>query len=204
MEKVEQVQEVPVKPRKLFFIAVYFSAIPIFLTFLILFSLAIKYESNGYISRQAHKPQFQALPSDNNVSSISVESEDGRIEALDDFFASYESPLEGHAKTIVEEADTHNIDYRLLPAIAMQESTLCKRIIKNSYNCWGFGIYGSKVTKFSSYDDAIRVITETISKKYVQKGYIKPEEIVQKYTPGDTGKWPQVVNMMMDKIHQGL
>jgi hypothetical protein len=81
---------------------------------------------------------------------------------------------------------------------------LCKRIIKNSYNCWGFGIYGSKVTRFASYDDAIRTITETISKKYVQKGYVKPEEIVQKYTPGDTGKWPQVVNMMMDKIHQGL
>jgi hypothetical protein len=204
MENVEQVQEAPVKPKKLVFLAVYLSAIPVFLTFLILFSLAIKYESNGYISRQAHKPQFQALPSDNNTSSISVESEDGRVEALDDFFASYGSPLEGHAKTIVEEADSHNIDYRLLPAIAMQESTLCKRIIKNSYNCWGFGIYGSKVTRFASYDDAIRTITETISKKYVQKGYVKPEEIVQKYTPGDTGKWPQVVNMMMDKIHQGL
>ena len=205
MDVVVQVEEeVNVKPRKLFFFFFYLRAIPIFLTFLILFSLAIKYESNGYVSRQAHKPQFQALPSDNNTSSIAVESEDGRVEALDDFFASYGSPLEGHAKTIVEEADTHKIDYRLLPAIAMQESTLCKRVIKDSHNCWGFGIYGSKVTRFGSYAEAIKTITSTIDKKYIQKGFVSPEEIVQKYTPSDTGKWPTVVNMMMDKIHQGL
>ena len=36
-------------------------------------------------------------------------------------------------------------DYRLLPAIAMQESTLCRSIPVDSHNCWGWGIYGDKV-----------------------------------------------------------
>ena len=186
--------------KKVVFISMYLSAVPLFLFFLVLFSLAMKYEGNGYISRQAHKPQFQAVPSENLSTDVSLGHEDGRIEALDEFFKDYDSPLYGHAKAIVEEADKHKIDYRLLPAIAMQESTLCKKIIKNSHNCWGFGIYGGKVTKFESYEDAIRVITSTMAKKYVQKGYVSPEEIVKKYTPSDTGKWSDVVSLIMTRL----
>lgn len=186
------------------FLAGYFAAIPLFVFFLVIFSLAIKYEGNGYVSRQANKPKFQALPSDTSQSSIDVELSDARVQALEDFFAKYNSPLVGHAKTIVSEADKYNIDYRLLPAIAMQESTLCKRMIKNSYNCWGYGIYDGKVIRFTSYDQAIQTITKTLAHKYVQKGFVDPEEIVQKYTPSDTGRWPQVVNMMMQKITNSL
>lgn len=190
--------------RKLTFLAIYLGAVPAFLLFLVLFSLSIKYEGNGYISRQAHKPQFQALPTDNDTSSVNLESEDGRADALETFFARYDSPLMGHGKFIVEEADTHKIDYRLIPAIAMQESTLCKRVIKDSHNCWGFGIYGGKVTRFASYDEAISKVTSTLAKKYVQKGYVSPEEIVKKYTPSDTGRWPEVVGLMMQHIDDAL
>lgn len=190
--------------KKLAFLALYFGVIPFFLLFLVLFSLALKYESNGYISRQAHKPQFQALPSDNDVSSVKVDSQDGRVQALESFFAKYNSPLQGHGKYIVEQADEHKIDYRLIPAIAMQESTLCKKVIKNSNNCWGFGIYGGKVTRFANYDEGIAKVTSTLAKKYVQKGYVSPDEIVQKYTPGDTGRWPEVVNLMMQHITDAL
>ncbi len=165
-----------------------------------LFSLSVKYEGNGYISRQQHKPKFQAVPEASAVSTMKVELEDGREEALDEFFAEYNSPLEGHARTIIEEADAHNIDYRLLPAIAMQESTLCKKVISGSNNCWGFGIYGGKVTRFTDYDHAIRVITSTLAKKYVAKGYETPSEIVRKYTPSDTGKWEDTVNMIMTRL----
>lgn len=193
-----------VRAGKIFFIISYFAAIPVFVFFIILFSLALKYEASGQISRQEHSPQFQALPSDGTISSVEVENHDARILSLDEFFASYNSPLEGHAKTIIDEADKNKIDYRLLPAIAMQESTLCKKIIKNSFNCWGFGIYGGKVTKFDNYDHAIKVITSTLAKKYVQKGYVSPEEIVKKYTPSDTGRWPEVVNMIMTRLKASI
>lgn len=190
--------------RKALFIISYLGAVPLFLFFLVLFSLAIKYESSGIISRQDHKPKYQAIPSDSLTSDIAVQNEDGRVEALDEFFAEYKSPLHGHAKTIVDEADSHNIDYRFLPAIAMQESTLCKKIIKESFNCWGFGIYGGKVTRFESYDQAIKVVTATLAKKYVNQGLTSPEEIVKKYTPSDTGKWSDVVSLIMTRLKASI
>ena len=186
--------------KKYLFLASYLGSVPLFVFFLILFSLGIKYDASGQISRQIHQPKFQALPSDTSVSTMTVEKHDARIEALDDFFADYNSPLEGYADLIINEADTHNIDYRLLPAIAMQESKKKKKMIKDSFNCWGFGIYGSKITKFESFEHAIKVITETMSKKYVQKGYETPEEIVKKYTPSDTGRWSEVVTLIMTRL----
>jgi hypothetical protein len=190
--------------KKFFLLSSYFAAVPAFIVFLIVFSLYLVYGSNGYISRQFHQPNYQALPANSPDSNIVVGSADARIKALDSFFASYNSPLEGHANTIVSEADKYNIDYRLLPAIAMQESTLCKKIIKNSYNCWGFGIYGKKVTKFDSYDDGIKTVTATLAKKYVHNGYESIEDIAQKYTPNDNGKWKDVVSMIMIKLQASL
>lgn len=194
----------PSSKKKLFLTFSYLSAIPLFIVFVMLFSLSVKYESNGYISRQEHKPQFQALPDESNVSSIAVENNDARAQALEEFFSHYKSPLSGLGQHIVNEADKNKIDYRLLPAIAMQESTLCKRIIPSSHNCWGWGIYGTKVTKFESFEKAISTISQRLSVKYVQKGYTTPEQIVQKYTPSDDGKWSGTVSMMMDKIHKSL
>lgn len=199
-------QKTPYKfpTRNIFFLMFYMAVVPVFIVFLLLFSLSVKYESNGYVSRQAHKPKFQALPSDNNQSGVNIEPTDARVKALDDFFQKYNSPLYGHAQTIVDEADKNDIDYRLLPAIAMQESTLCRKVIKNSYNCWGFGIYGGKVRRFANYDEGIKTVTSTLARKYVQKGMVNPHEIVQMYTPSDTGKWPQVVSLIMQKLSDSL
>ncbi len=190
--------------KKFLFIGGYLCSIPLFIVFLLLCSLALKYEGGGYIIRQNQKPRFQALPSVNNTSSADLSSQDARVGALEDLFARYDSPLKDYSKLIVTEADKNGIDYRLLPAIAMQESTLCKRIIKDSHNCWGYGIYSGKVTKFPSYEKAITTITANLAKKYIQQGYDEPSEIVQKYTPGDTGHWPQVVSHVMQKITNSL
>lgn len=190
--------------RKALLVFAYLSSIPIFIVFVILFSLYSKYDVNGYISRQNLSPHYQALPENNNSSVIALSTNDARAEALEELFDEYNSPLKGYGRKIVKEADLHNIDYRLLPSIAMQESTLCKKIINESHNCWGFGIYGSKVTKFQSYDEAIETVTETLSKKYVRMGLEDPHEIVQKYTPSDDGKWVNAVNTMMDYIKSSL
>mgnify|MGYP003393961999 FL=1 len=86
----------------------------------------------------------------------------------------------------------------------MQESTLCKKIIKGSHSCWGFGIYGGKVTRFESYDGAIKQITKTLALKYVHNGYADIKDIVRKYTPSDTGRWEGVVSMIMDRLEATL
>ena len=38
------------------------------------------------------------------------------------------------------------------------QNQICRVIPDNSYNCWGWGIYGALVTRFDSYDDAIETV----------------------------------------------
>jgi len=82
----------------------------------------------------------------------------------------------------------------------MQESNLCKHIYPGSYNCWGWGIYGNKVTRFSSYEEAIETISRGLKKNYIDKGYTTPEEIMRKYTPPSDGSWAFGVNTFLKVI----
>lgn len=198
----------PSSSKHFLFVCAYMSVVPVFLVVLILFSLFLRQGSptaNKYgLAFNTTNPKYQAVPEENESSLVTVETADARVESLEEFFKKYDSPLKGHGQLIVDEADKHNLDYKLLPAIAMKESTLCKKTPKNSYNCWGFGIYGKKVTRFESYEEAIKTVTETLSKKYIQLGYEEPEEIMKKYTPSSDGSWADGVNFVMDKLHSSL
>lgn len=125
---------------------------------------------------------------------------DIRVANLKYFFRKYNSPLYDFADKFVSEADNYQFDYRLLPAIAMQESNLCKYIYEGSHNCWGWGIYGNRVTRFDSYDQAIETISRGIKRDYIDKGLTTPEEIMSKYTPPSTGSWAYGVNTFLKVI----
>lgn len=125
---------------------------------------------------------------------------DARPEILRKFFKKYNSDLVDQSDFFVQTADTYNLDFRLLPAIAMQESNLCKKIPEDSYNCWGFGIYGDKVTKFKSYDEAIETVAKTLRAQYHDKGLLSAEEIQSKYTPSSKGSWANSVNHFMEQM----
>lgn len=127
-------------------------------------------------------------------------TEDIRVANLKFFFRKYESVLYDKSEFIVKMADQYKLDYRLIPAIAMQESGLCKHIYENSYNCWGWGIYGDKVTRFSSYEEAIETISRGLKLYYVDKGLTTPEAIMRKYTPPSTGSWAFGVNFFLKMI----
>ncbi|MCA9372272.1 hypothetical protein KC726_05250 [Candidatus Woesebacteria bacterium] len=122
---------------------------------------------------------------------------DKRIAVLKAFFRRYDSPLYDYATLIVQESDKNDLDHRLIPAIAMKESTACKFIPKNSYNCWGWGIYGNQITRFRSYEEAIETIAAGLKKHYVDKGYVTPEQIMMKYNPNSDGSWAQGVNHVL-------
>ena len=85
----------------------------------------------------------QFTSSYNNNSGGNYEAEiqtgDGRVANLKAFFRKHNSPLYDNADKIIEVSDKHQFDYRLLPAIAMQESNLCRLIPEDSHNCWGWG-----------------------------------------------------------------
>lgn len=125
---------------------------------------------------------------------------DGRSAALRRYLRSIDSPLFDYADILVEEADKYGYDYRLLAAIAMQESTGCKRIPPDSHNCWGWGIYGDTVTTFDSYEEAIRTVSQGIKTGYIDRGLVTTEDIMKRYTPSSNGSWAYAVRFFFNKI----
>ena len=123
-----------------------------------------------------------------------------KIEALEDFFGSLNSPLEGNAKTFVDVADRYGLDYKLLPAIACMESSCGRKLIEGSYNPFGWGIYGKNAIYFKSYDEAIETVAKGISEKYVARGLDTPEKIAPVYTPPNSTNWKNGVNFFIGKI----
>lgn len=122
---------------------------------------------------------------------------DGRAANLKAFFRKYNSDLYEYSDYIVDVSDRYQFDYRLIPAIAMQESTLCKFIPENSYNCWGYGIYGDTVTRFDSYEEAIDTVARGIKRDYLDHGLVTASDIMRKYTPASNGSWANGVNNVL-------
>lgn len=150
------------------------------------------------------KTKYQAVPERVEGTNTSLSVEDARVTALEKFFTEYDSPLALHAREIVDYADHYGLDYRLLPAIAMKESTLCKNEPKNSHNCWGYGIYDGKTTFFDDYSVAIETISKGLSEKYAAIGLVDPYQIMQKYNPVSTGSWAETVSYVMERISTRL
>jgi len=144
--------------------------------------------------------QFSAVPASDTSVAQNVTVTDARIEILKQFLGRYDSPLVNHAKTLVETADKYHLDFRLLPAVAMQESGLCKVIPDESHNCWGYGIYGDKVLRFASYEEAIEKVGSGLSSDYVYDGLTTPELIMSRYTPSSNGSWAVSVRHFMEEM----
>ena len=144
---------------------------------------------------------FASLPSSFPTVSGVVSASDARAELIRQYLASYNSPLEPYAERLVQAADTHGLDYRLLTAIAQQESNLCKRIPPLSYNCWGWGIHSEGSLGFSSFEEGIDIVSQGIKENYMDKGYTTVEEIMSKYTPLSKGSWAFGVNKFMGDIY---
>lgn len=146
--------------------------------------------------------QFSASYNNNSSGNYKAEIQvvDGRVANLKSFFRKHNSSLYDHADKIVEVSDKYQFDYRLLPAIAMQESNLCRVIPDNSYNCWGWGIYGTTVTRFDSYDDAIETVAKGIKKNYIDQGLVTASAIMKKYTPPSQGSWAYGVNTFLKAL----
>lgn len=193
--------------RKVFLLAVFFLLTPLVLV-LSLSLLSYKFQSSQKLSivNLGKNPRvaYAALPPASGTLKTDIVSEDARVSAVRDFFKKYKSDLQPYAETVIEAADKYDLDYRLIPAIAMQESTLCKKAPKDSYNCWGFGIYGKKVTRFDNYEDAINTVTKTLANQYKAKGLETPEEIMTRYTPSSNGAWANGVNEFMDQLSTNL
>lgn len=143
---------------------------------------------------------YASLPDTANTVGSNVEAGDARVDLLKKYLRSHYSPLEKHAKHLVEEADKNSLDYRFLVAIAQQESNLCKRIPPNSYNCWGWGVHSKGTLHFESFKEGISTVAAGLKVNYVDKGYINVDDIMSKYTPLSQGSWAAGVSKFMTDI----
>jgi hypothetical protein len=140
-----------------------------------------------------------------NVKGVStiIEYDDSRPAIVANFLERHNSPMEPHdeyGQKLVAIADKYNIDFRLLPAIAMQESNLCKAIPPGSYNCLGFGVHSRGTLGFDSYEAGFERAGREIKANYIDIGLTTPEEIMRKYTPSSNGSWAASVNQWMAEM----
>jgi len=99
----------------------------------------------------------------------SIEAPDNRAKLLREYLTKYNSPLAESAETFVKEADRNNLDWKLVVSIAGVESWFGNRIPPNSYNGWGYEVYGNNVRRFASWDEAIEIISRDLREKYMEK-----------------------------------
>ena len=110
--------------------------------------------------------------------------------------------LEPYAELMVKTSDKYEIDYRLIPAIAMRESGGGNAIKEVTHNAWGFE---NGRTVFDSWESAIETVAKTLKEKYIAKGLTTPEEIMPVYAPPQIdkgGKWAQDINFLFAKLEQ--
>jgi len=88
--------------------------------------------------------QYQALLAD-------------RAAKIDTYFHDRSMPLEGYGMAMVEAAERHDIDWRLLPAIAIRESSGGKQMCGNNPFGWG-----SCRIKFESLNEAIEILATNL------------------------------------------
>jgi hypothetical protein len=123
-------------------------------------------------------------------------------QAIDGYFARHDMPLRGMGATMAIESELNNIDWRLLAAIAVRESTGGKNACDNSkHNDFG---WGSCKIGFKSDEEAIKTIAQNLggnnpvtAKRYDNKTVIQilhaynPPTIIPKYAE-------QVMSIMND------
>ena len=83
-----------------------------------------------------------------------------KAEAIDSYFKERNMPLEGMGMKMVEEAEKNNLDWRLLAAIAVRESTggknECIRVPNNAFG------WGSCKIGFKSNEHAIEIVAKNL------------------------------------------
>lgn len=102
---------------------------------------------------------------------------DPRLAKLTAFFASADSPIDYLAVDFLLAADSHHLDWRLLPSICLVESSAGKKFTKNNIFGWDSARHG-----FSSVRDGIYWVASRIahSKLYKNKTL---DQILKTYNP---------------------
>jgi len=108
-----------------------------------------------------------------------------KADAIDAYFKDHDMPLAGYGLKMVEEAEKNDLDWRLLAAIAVRESTGGKfDCIKVTNNPFG---WGSCKIGFKSNEEAIEIVARNLggNNPKTEKHYDNKntEQILRAYNP---------------------
>jgi hypothetical protein len=128
----------------------------------------------------------------NTAGSDSAVQQDLRYDKLKTFFHSFGCPAPYYVKEYVSAADTYAIDYRLLPAISVVESTC--GLYQRQNNRWG---WDSCRRGFSSVREGLQYIAGQLSGGHFYKNKTL-EEKVHTYNPDP--RYARKIKTLMSKI----
>lgn len=137
-----------------------------------------------------------------SIVDTSILAGDGRVAIVDKFLRKYDSPMVGHGKDFVAAADHYELDWRLLPAIAFQESNLGKKIPRGSHNPFGWAIYtgNNSGVGFDTWPESIFTVASGMKKYYIDSGLTTPEAIAIRYTENANPSWIYAVKSAMAEL----
>jgi len=130
---------------------------------------------------------------------------DSRVIKIEKVFEKFKCPLAGNGAFIVQEADEYGIPYWLVPAVSFQESGCGKNTLEpagtvESYNAWGYGIWGKNIKTFDDWKAGISAVSKYFGANFYTKGITDPCEIMKIYTPPSKGSWCEGIKYFADLI----
>ncbi len=188
----------------MWFVATWFATATTALIFSIVFGIYLS--KTIIINPEASGQNFKlyaALPRSESYITDDISRIDAKAKIIENFFKEYKSPLSAYSSTFIQVADKNQLDWRLLPSIAMQESNGGKKVVNDSYNPFGYGIYGGLVLKFNSWEEAIERVGKALREDYLNQGLKTPYQIMTKYTPPSLsadGAWAKGVSTFMEEL----
>ncbi len=163
----------------------------------------------GTPSISVEKQNSTELVARNDAVAQDLQAKQIKADAIDAHFRKYDMPLAGVGMTMVLEAEKNDLDWRLLPAIAVRESTggkfACKTV---GYNSFG---WASCKIGFKSNEEAIATVALNLGGNHPKTAYHYEDkntlQILNAYNPPSIMPRyaEQVINIMNDiGVDEGL
>lgn len=165
----------------------------------------------AFASKQMSFNQVLGLKEDQVDSALEKERAE-KAAKIDQYFGSKGLPLAGHGMGMVLAAEKYNLDWRMLPAIAMKETTggkfacpvTARRTgdIRYTYNVFG---WGSCKLVFESYEDGFEILAKNLTgnnprtaRHYAGKDTVS---ILESYNPRHVvADYPEQIIAIMNTI----
>ena len=128
---------------------------------------------------------------------------------IDAYLAEKGSPLAGLGAEFVASGRRHDVDPRLVVAIAGAETSFGTRlgcydssgnVVANPYNAWNWFYKGGCPSPFASWGDGIDRVTAGLRRLYLDQGLESIEAIAEKYTATEREVWVENVRRIYQEL----